>query len=254
MGPNGSGSQPVYRRVLLKLSGEAFAGRDGGSIDTETVYLIANQVKEVAQAGVQVACVVGGGNIWRGKTAAHANMDRTTADYMGMLATVINALALQDALEDIGIPTRVQTAISMSQVAEPYIRRRAIRHLEKGRVVIFAAGTGNPYFTTDTTAALRALEIGAEAILKATQVDGVYNADPKKDPTAVRFERLEYLEVLQLGLEVLDNTALTLCMDNGLPIIVFELMRQGNIKRVIWGESIGTFVGRAQGSATPAVP
>jgi uridylate kinase len=254
MGPNGSGSQPVYRRVLLKLSGEAFAGRDGGSIDTETVYLIANQVKEVAQAGVQVACVVGGGNIWRGKTAAHANMDRTTADYMGMLATVINALALQDALEDIGIATRVQTAISMSQVAEPYIRRRAIRHLEKGRAVIFAAGTGNPYFTTDTTAALRALEIGAEAILKATQVDGVYNADPKKDPTAVRFERLEYLEVLQLGLEVLDNTALTLCMDNGLPIIVFELMRRGNIKRVIWGESIGTFVGRAQGSATPAVP
>ncbi|MBV8164632.1 MAG: UMP kinase [Candidatus Eremiobacteraeota bacterium] len=254
MGPNGSGSQPVYRRVLLKLSGEAFAGRDSGSIDTETVYLIANQVKEVAQSGVQVACVVGGGNIWRGKVAAHANMDRTTADYMGMLATVINALALQDALEDIGIPTRVQTAISMSQVAEPYIRRRAIRHLEKGRVVIFAAGTGNPYFTTDTTAALRALEIGAEAILKATQVDGVYNADPKKDPTAVRFERLEYLEVLQLGLEVLDNTALTLCMDNGLPIIVFELMRQGNIKRVIWGESIGTFVGRAQSSATPAVP
>jgi uridylate kinase len=251
---NGIGSQPVYRRILLKLSGEAFAHKGSGSIDTETVYLIANQIKEVAQAGVQVACVVGGGNIWRGKAVAHANMDRATADYMGMLATVINALALQDALEDIGIPTRVQTAIAMSQVAEPYIRRRAIRHLEKGRVVIFAAGTGNPYFTTDTTAALRALEIGAEAILKATQVDGVYNADPKKDPSAVRFDRLEYLEVLQLGLEVLDNTALTLCMDNGLPIVVFELMRQGNIKRVIWGEAIGTFVGRAKDNVTPAVP
>jgi uridylate kinase len=253
MSGNGIGSQPVYRRILLKLSGEAFARSTSGSIDTDTVYLIANQIKEVAQASVQVACVVGGGNIWRGKAAAHANMDRSTADYMGMLATVINALALQDALEDIGVTTRVQTAISMHQVAEPYIRRRAIRHLEKGRVVIFAAGTGNPYFTTDTTAALRALEIGAEAILKATQVDGVYNADPKKDPSAVRFERLEYLEVLQLGLEVLDNTALTLCMDNGLPIIVFELMRQGNIKRVIWGEPIGTFVGRAKSSATPAV-
>jgi uridylate kinase len=253
MSGNGLGSQPVYRRILLKLSGEAFARTTAGSIDTETVYLIANQIKEVAHAGVQVACVVGGGNIWRGKAAAHANMDRATADYMGMLATVINALALQDALEDIGVTTRVQTAISMHQVAEPYIRRRAIRHLEKGRVVIFAAGTGNPYFTTDTTAALRALEIGAEAILKATQVDGVYNADPKKDPSAVRFERLEYLEVLKLGLEVLDNTALTLCMDNGLPIVVFELMREGNIKRVIWGEPIGTFVGRAKSSATPAV-
>ncbi len=251
---NGMGAAPVYRRILLKLSGEAFARDAGGAIDTDTVYLIANQMKEVAQAGVQVACVVGGGNIWRGKAAAHANMDRSTADYMGMLATVINALALQDALEDIGVVTRVQTAISMHPVAEPYIRRRAIRHLEKGRVVIFAAGTGNPYFTTDTTAALRALEIGAEAILKATQVDGVYNADPKKDPTAVRIEKLDYLEVLQLGLEVLDNTALTLCMDNGLPIVVFELMREGNIKRVIWGEAIGTFVGRTPKGATPAVP
>lgn len=253
MSQNGIGSEPVYKRILLKLSGEAFAGGSTGSIDTDTVYLIANQIKEVAQAGVQAACVVGGGNIWRGKAEAHANMDRSTADYMGMLATVINALALQDALEDIGVVTRVQTAISMSQVAEPYIRRRAIRHLEKGRVVIFAAGTGNPYFTTDTTAALRALEIGAEAILKATQVDGVYNADPKKDPHAVRFESLDYLEVLQRGLEVLDNTALTLCMDNGLPIVVFELMRQGNIKRVIWGEPIGTYVGRAKSRATPTV-
>jgi uridylate kinase len=250
---SGNGSSPVYRRILLKLSGEAFARSSSGAIDTETVYRIANEIKEVAQAGVQVACVVGGGNIWRGKSAAHANMDRSTADYMGMLATVINGLALQDALEDIGVVTRVQTAISMHQVAEPYIRRRAIRHLEKGRVVIFAAGTGNPYFTTDTTAALRALEIGAEAILKATQVDGVYNADPKKDPTAVRFEKLDYLEVLQRGLEVLDNTALTLCMDNRLPIVVFELMRAGNIKRVIWGEPIGTFVGGTPKGATPAI-
>ncbi|HXW52438.1 MAG TPA: UMP kinase [Candidatus Acidoferrales bacterium] len=254
MSGNGAGLSPVYRRILLKLSGEAFAHASNGAIDTDTVYLIANQIKEVANAGVQVACVVGGGNIWRGKAAAHANMDRSTADYMGMLATVINALALQDALEDIGVQTRVQTAISMHQVAEPYIRRRAIRHLEKGRVVIFAAGTGNPYFTTDTTAALRALEIGAEAILKATQVDGVYDADPKKDPKATRFDRLDYLEVLQRGLEVLDNTALTLCMDNHLPIVVFELMREGNIKRVICGETIGTLVGGTPKGATPAVP
>jgi uridylate kinase len=254
MGGDGQGEQPIYRRVLLKLSGEAFARPGGATIDSETVYRIARQIRDVVQAGVQVACVVGGGNIWRGKAAAHANMDRATADYMGMLATVINALALQDALEDIGVVTRVQTAISMHQVAEPYIRRRAIRHLEKGRVVIFAAGTGNPYFTTDTTAALRALEIGAQAILKATQVDGVYNADPKKDPSAVRFERLDYLEVLQRGLEVLDNTALTLCMDNDLPIVVFELMREGNIKRAIWGEPIGTFVGRSKSNVTPAVP
>ena len=237
---------PAYKRVLIKLSGEAFAGPGTAEpIDTDAVYQIAHEIKEVASSSVQVACVVGGGNIWRGKTASHENMDRATADYMGMLATVINALALQDALENIGVPTRVQTAISMHQVAEPYIRRRAIRHLEKGRVVIFAAGTGNPYFTTDTTAALRAIEIGAEAILKATQVDGVYSADPKKDSSAVRFDTLDYLDVLKLGLAVLDNTALTLCMDNGLPIVVFELMRKGNIKRVIWGEPIGTFVGRA---------
>jgi uridylate kinase len=245
-------ARPIYKRVLLKLSGEAFAG-ERESISTSTVYSIANQVKEVAQAGVQVACVVGGGNIWRGKTAAHQNMDRAIADYMGMLATVINALALQDALENLGVPTRVQTAISMHQVAEPYIRRRAIRHLEKGRVVIFAAGTGNPYFTTDTTSALRAVEIGAEAILKATRVDGVYSADPKKQPDAKRFENLEYLEVLNLGLEVLDHTALTLCKDNDLPIIVFDLMREGNIKRVIWGERIGTFVGRTQRYVAPVV-
>jgi uridylate kinase len=250
-----AGDKPAYKRVLLKLSGEAFAGGGRGEpIDTDAVYQIAYEIKDVASAGVQMACVVGGGNIWRGKTASHENMDRATADYMGMLATVINALALQDALENIGMATRVQTAISMHQVAEPYIRRRAIRHLEKGRVVIFAAGTGNPYFTTDTTAALRAIEIGAEAILKATQVDGVYSADPKKDATAARFTTLDYLEVLQRGLEVLDNTALTLCMDNGLPIVVFELMRKGNIRRVIWGEPIGTFVGRAHdGHAAPVV-
>ncbi|MBV8081385.1 MAG: UMP kinase [Candidatus Eremiobacteraeota bacterium] len=250
-----AGARPAYKRVLLKLSGEAFAGNGlGDSIDTDAVYQIAHEIKDVAKAGVQIACVVGGGNIWRGKTPAHEHMDRATADYMGMLATVINALALQDALENIGVATRVQTAISMHQVAEPYIRRRAIRHLEKGRVVIFAAGTGNPYFTTDTTAALRAIEIGAEAILKATQVDGVYSADPKKDPTAERLPTLGYLEVLQRGLEVLDNTALTLCMDNGLPIVVFELMRHGNIKRVIFGEPIGTFVGRAHdGHAAPVV-
>ena len=252
MTENGAPDKPVYRRVLLKLSGEAFAARGGEQIDADKLYLIANQIKEVAQAGVQVACVIGGGNIWRGR-AAGSEMDRSTADYMGMLATVINGLALQDALENSGVTTRVQTAISMHQVAEPYIRRRAIRHLEKGRVVIFAGGTGNPYFTTDTTAALRALEIGAEAILKATQVDGVYSADPKKDPAAVRFRTLDYLEVLKLGLEVMDNTALTLCMDNSLPIVVFELMRSGNIRRVIWGEPIGTFVGRAQADVAPTV-
>jgi len=250
----GIGTKAAYKRVLLKLSGEAFAGHGNGeSIDTETVYQVAEQIKEVALSGVQIACVVGGGNIWRGKSADHAGMDRATADFMGMLATVINALALQDALENLGAHTRVQTAITMHQIAEPYIRRRAIRHLEKGRVVIFAAGTGNPYFTTDTTAALRALEIGAEAILKATQVDGVYDSDPKKNPAAARFTSLEFMDVLNKGLEVLDNTALTLCMDNGLPIIVFELMRRGNIKRVIWGESIGTFVGRSTKGVTPAL-
>jgi len=196
---NGAGSQPKYKRVLLKLSGEAFAGSGADSIDSATLDLIAEQIKEVVLGGVQIAIVVGGGNIWRGR-AARSTMDRASADYMGMLATVINALALQDSLEEAGVVTRVLSAISMHQVAEPYIRRRAIRHLEKGRVVIFAAGTGNPYFTTYTAAALRAVEIGAEAILKATQVDGVYSADPKKDPKAVRFESLEYLDVLQRGL------------------------------------------------------
>ncbi|HXW76226.1 MAG TPA: UMP kinase [Candidatus Eremiobacteraceae bacterium] len=252
MSRNGTDGKPRFRRVLLKLSGEAFASKSSDSIDTDVLDLIARQVKEVVDGGVQVAIVVGGGNIFRGRSA-RSSMDRASADYMGMLATVINALALQDALESAGVVTRVQSAISMHQIAEPYIRRRAIRHLEKGRVVIFAAGTGNPYFTTDTAAALRAVEIGADAILKATQVDGVYSADPKKDPSAIRLPKLEYLEVLQRGLEVMDNTALTLCMDNDLPIVVFELQRDGNIKRVIWGESIGTIVGRSGSSVTPAL-
>ena len=237
-------SGPKYRRVLLKLSGEALAG-NGLNIDPSITASISRQVAQVRDDGVAVAIVVGGGNIWRGKEAeAHDGMERATADYMGMLATVINALALQDSLERLGVPTRVQTAIEMHQIAEPYIRRRAVRHLEKGRVVIFAGGTGNPYFTTDTTAALRAVEVGAEAIFKATRVDGVYSADPETHPDATRFHTLDYLEVLQKGLAVMDNTALTLCMDNDLPIIVFDLRQEGNIRRVVWGEDIGTFVGR----------
>jgi uridylate kinase len=237
---NNSGA-PAFKRILLKISGEAFAGGES-SVDAVTTAWMAEQIAEVARCGVSVAIVVGGGNIWRGKAHEAGGMDRATADYMGMLATVINALALQDALERIGIASRVQTAIQMQQIAEPYIRRRAIRHLEKGRVVIFGAGTGNPYFTTDTTAALRSVEIGAEAILKATKVDGIYTADPKKDPTATRFTTLGYLEVLQLGLEVMDNTALTLCMDNDLPIIVFDMNVPGNIRRAVFGEPIGTIV------------
>ncbi len=236
-------ASPRYRRVLLKISGEAFSGTETG-VDVHTTEDMARQIAEVHRDGVSVAVVVGGGNIWRGKVHEEAGMDRATADYMGMLATVINALALQDALERMAVPSRVQTAIAMHQIAEPYIRRRAIRHLEKGRVVIFAAGTGNPYFTTDTTAALRAVEVGAEAILKATKVDGIYTADPKKHPEATRFEQLAYLEVLQRGLEVMDNTALTLCMDNNLPIVVFDMGAPGNIRRVVWGESIGTLVGK----------
>jgi uridylate kinase len=235
---------PTYSRILLKLSGEAFIGNDS-NIDHETTDWMARQIGEVHGEGTEVAIVVGGGNIWRGQAHEAIGMERATADYMGMLATIINALALQDSLERIGIPCRVQTAIEMHQIAEPYIRRRAIRHLEKGRVVVFAAGTGNPYFTTDTTAALRALEIGAQAILKATKVDGVYSSDPFKDSAATRFTSLDYLQVLQLGLEVMDNTALTLCMDNGLPIIVFNMREPGNIRRVVHGEPIGTFVGRA---------
>ena len=239
----------AYDRVLLKISGEAFAGTQS-SVDAATTKWMAEEIAGVARAGVSIAVVVGGGNIWRGKAHEAGGMDRAQADYMGMLATVINALALQDALERIGIPSRVQTAIQMQQIAEPYIRRRAMRHLEKGRVVIFGAGTGNPYFTTDTTAALRAVEIGAGAILKATKVDGIYSADPKKDRTATRFSKLDYLEVLQRGLQVMDSTALTLCMDNDLPILVFDMNVAGNIRRAVFGEPIGTLVSTAAKIAT----
>jgi uridylate kinase len=235
-------SRPAFESVVLKLSGEAFGGGDT-AVDAATTAAMAEEIGEVARDGVRIAIVVGGGNIWRGKAHEARGMDRATADYMGMLATVINALALQDALERIGVESRVQTAIQMQEIAEPYIRRRAIRHLEKGRVVIFGAGTGNPYFTTDTTAALRAVEIGAQAILKATKVDGIYSADPFKNAGATKFARLAYLDVLQRGLEVLDNTALTLCMDNGIPIVVFDMNQPGNIRRVLRGEPIGTFVG-----------
>jgi uridylate kinase len=240
---------PRFSRVLLKISGEAFSGDETG-VDVEMTRAMAAQIGEVSRDGVSIAVVVGGGNIWRGKVHERAGVDRATADYMGMLATVINALALQDALERINVPSRVQTAIAMHQIAEPYIRRRAIRHLEKGRVVIFAAGTGNPYFTTDTTAALRAVEVGADAILKATKVDGIYSADPKIYPDATRYERLEYMDVLQQGLEVMDSTAMALCMDNSLPIVVFDMAGQDNIRRVIWGEPIGTYVGGPAERAT----
>jgi len=232
-----------YRRVLLKLSGEAMGGNSYG-IDPEVVGRIAGEIGKVVEMGVEVAIVVGGGNIWRGVSGSAKGMDRVTADYMGMLATVLNSLALQDALEDRGMPTRVQTAIEMRQVAEPYIRRRAIRHLEKGRVVIFASGTGNPYFSTDTTAALRALEIEAEVILMAKRgVDGVYDRDPRQDSAAVRYDNITYLEVLNQNLGVMDSTATSLCMDNDIPIIVFDFDEPGNIAKAICGEKIGTFVG-----------
>jgi len=235
-------AEPFYKRVLLKLSGEALAGDQGYGIDPLTISTIANEVKEVVTCGVQLALVIGGGNIFRGLKASSRGMDRASADYMGMLATMINSLAMQDALEKIGVDTRVQSAIAMQEVAEPYIRRRAIRHLEKGRVVIFGAGTGNPYFTTDTAASLRAMEIGAEVILKGTKVDGVYSADPKKDPNAVKFPSLTYIEVLKKGLQVMDATATSLCMDNSLPIIVFDVTTDGNVKKVVCGEEIGTIV------------
>ncbi|CQR56444.1 UMP kinase [Paenibacillus riograndensis] len=235
--------QPVFKRVVLKVSGESLAGQNGYGIDADTIISIAEQVKEVVELGVQVAIVCGGGNIWRGIAGSASGIDRATADYMGMLATVMNSLALQDALEQIDVPTRVQTSIAMQQIAEPYIRRRAIRHLEKGRVVIFAAGTGNPFFSTDTTAALRAAEIEAEVILMAkNKVDGVYSADPFKDSTAVKFEQLTYMEVLNKNLGVMDSTASSLCMDNNIPLIVFAITEQGNIKRVVLGEKIGTIV------------
>ncbi len=234
-------SSPVWRRVLLKLSGEVFGGGQLG-VDPDVVQAIARQIIEVVRDGVEVAVVVGGGNFFRGAQLSQRGMDRARADYMGMLGTVMNCLALQDFLERGGIDTRVQTAITMGQVAEPYIPRRAIRHLEKGRVVIFGAGAGMPYFSTDTTAAQRALEIGAQVVLKATQVDGVYDSDPKTNPDAVRFDTLDYAEVLARGLRVADATAISLCMDNNLPMVVFDLLTEGNIARAVRGEKIGTFV------------
>jgi uridylate kinase len=235
-------SRPAYTRVLLKLSGEALMGDQGYGVDPAVVTRIAEEVAEIRELGVQVAIVIGGGNIFRGMAGSARGMDRATADYMGMLATVINALALQDALEQQGVLTRVVTAIEMRAVAEPFIRRRAIRHLEKGRVVVFGAGTGNPYFSTDTAAALRAMEIKAEVILKATKVDGIYTADPMLHPDASRYERISYLQVLERGLKVMDATAISLCMDNKLPIVVFNLRTAGNIKRAITGEPIGSLV------------
>ncbi|QRG65464.1 UMP kinase [Brevibacillus choshinensis] len=234
---------PAYKRVVLKLSGEALAGDLGYGIDPKVIFSVANQIKEIVELGVQVAVVVGGGNIWRGLSGSSKGMDRATADYMGMLATVMNSLALQDGLEQVNVPTRVQTSIEMRQVAEPYIRRRAIRHLEKMRVVIFAAGTGNPYFSTDTTAALRAAEIEAEVILMAkNKVDGVYSADPSLDPSAEKYDRLTFLEVLNKGLGVMDSTASSLCMDNNIPLIVFNISEEGNIRRAVMGDKIGTLV------------
>jgi uridylate kinase len=239
-----------FRRVLLKLSGEAFSDPEvRGGIDPTIVRQVAREIAELkASDGTEVGIVVGGGNIFRGNSPSATGMDRSSADHMGMLATVINALALQDALEKEGVETRVQTAIAMQELAEPYIRRRAVRHLEKGRVVIFAAGLGAPYFTTDTTAAQRALEIDADAILKGTQVDGVYDRDPREDDAAQRYERIDFLSVLNQGLKVMDATAISLCMDNGLPIVVFELLREGNIRRVVRGEDVGTLVSAAEPS------
>ena len=236
-----------YDRIVLKVSGEALLGSRSYGVDPDFCRFIAEQVRDVQALGVQVAIVVGGGNIFRGLAAAAAGMDRATADYIGMLATVMNALAIQDALEKTGLPTRVMTAIAMNEIAEPYIRRRAVRHLEKGRVVLLAAGTGNPYFTTDTAAALRAVEIGADVILKATKVDGVYDADPLREPNARRHERLTYSQVLADRLAVLDSTAVTLCMENDLPIVVFDLNRPDNIRRVALGEPVGTLIDGGDG-------
>jgi uridylate kinase len=236
-------TKPRYKRIMLKLSGEAFKGKSRYSIDPKIAGQISRQIKHIHEMGVEVAIVVGSGNILRGAEAEKMGMDRVTADYAGMLATIINALVLQDALEKIGVVTRTQTAIDVQKVAEPYIQRRAIRHLEKGRVVIFAAGTGNPYMTTDTAAALRAIEIGAEALLIAkNNVDGIYSADPKKDPTAKRFDKLTYLQAINLRLEVMDSTALSLCLENKLPIVVFNFMAKRSIERTVMGESIGTIV------------
>ncbi len=241
--PAAAGStRPAYRRIVLKLSGEALAGEQGYGIDPDVLVRIAQEIRGVAELGVQTAIVIGGGNIFRGIAASAGGMDRATADYMGMLATVINALALQDALEKVGLQTRVLSAIEMRAMAEPYIRRRAIRHLEKGRIVIFAAGTGNPFFTTDTAGALRAVEIGADVIMKATKVDGIYSADPKKHATAERLAKISYVDVLNRGLQVMDSTAISLCMENKLPIVVFDLTVVGNVRRIVLGEPLGSLV------------
>jgi uridylate kinase len=234
--------RPVFQRILLKLSGEALMGEQGYGIDPAIVQRIASEIQRVQALGVEIAIVIGGGNIWRGQTAERMGMDRATADYMGMLATVINALALQDALEKIGLITRVQTGINMPSVAEPFIRRRAARHLEKGRLVILAAGTGNPYFTTDTAAALRSVELGCQVLLKATKVDGVYDADPLRNPAARKFTTLSYMDALTMGVGVMDSTAISLCKDNHLPIIVFSLKEAGNIEALVLGEQRGTLV------------
>jgi uridylate kinase len=232
----------AYKRILLKISGEALAGTQEYGLSADVIGFIAGEVREIHRLGVEIAMVVGGGNIFRGVEASARGMDRASADYMGMLATVINGLALQSALEKMGVDTRVQTAIEMREVAEPFIRRRALRHLEKGRVVIFVGGTGNPYFTTDTAAALRAMEIGAEVVFKATKVDGVYTADPETDPTAVKFDELTYIEVLSRRLKVMDSTAISLCMDNRFPIVVFNLNEAGRLRQVVHGERVGTLV------------
>ena len=235
---------PRYKRVVLKLSGEAFACGQGFGVEFDSVKWIAQQVADAHQLGAEMAIVVGGGNIWRGAEASRRGMDRSTADYVGMLATVVNSVVLQDALEDIGIPTRVLTAIEMREIAEPYIRRRAVRHLEKGRVVIFGAGTGNPFFSTDTAAALRAAEIEADAILMAKRVDGVYDCDPLTNPGATLFDKLSFIDVINRGLAVMDATAASLCMDNNIPIVVFNLLKDGNIRKALAGEPVGTYIGR----------
>jgi len=234
---------PAYRRILLKLSGEALMGEVGFGIDALTVNRIADEIREIHAMGVQLALVTGGGNIFRGLMASQSGTDRVAGDHMGMLATVINSLALQDALEKRDVSTRVMSAIEMRAVAEPYIRRRAVRHLEKGRVIVIAAGTGNPYFTTDSAAALRAMEVRADILLKATRVDGIYSADPEKDPKAILYDRLTYRQVLERGLKVMDTTAISLCMDNNMQIVVFNLNRPGNIRRVVLGEHVGSTVG-----------
>ncbi|TGN21068.1 UMP kinase [Leptospira idonii] len=240
------GSNPKYKRILIKLSGEALAGEGELGIDTNKTFSLAGQIKEVHDMGLEVAVVVGGGNMIRGETLAKSGMERATADYMGMLGTIMNALALQDACEKQGMFTRVLSAIEMKSVAEPYIRRRAVRHLEKNRVIIFAGGTGNPYFTTDTTASLRAVEVGCEVILKATKVDGVYTADPKKDPNARRYLQVSFMESIRQRLKVMDSTALSLCMDNNMPIIVFDIFKSGNLKKLIDGDPIGTLISNSE--------